>query len=299
MKIGVIGVGDIAKKAYLPVLTQTKELELHVCTRNKETLKEIKSTYQLKNTYTQIDDWLKCGMEAAFVHSSTDSHEGIIDTLLDHNIHVYVDKPITYEASSTKRLINKAKDKGLILMVGFNRRYAPSYQKLKEIDDPNMVLIQKNRGNQAEKIRTFIFDDFIHVIDTLLYLFPYQIENVNVRGKQENGILHHIVLQLEAKEGTAIGIMNRESGTSKETVEVHSPKETRIAENVNKVISQQNKSNMIHAENDWEPTLNKRGFRGIVDTFLNRVEKKEVLNKSDEADLRTHLLAEEIIELLK
>ncbi|MEF1307816.1 gfo/Idh/MocA family oxidoreductase, partial [Vibrio owensii] len=34
MKIGIIGLGDIAQKAYLPVITQLPNVELVFCTRN-------------------------------------------------------------------------------------------------------------------------------------------------------------------------------------------------------------------------------------------------------------------------
>ena len=51
--------------------------------------------------------------------------------LLNNNIHVFVDKPITYHFDSTERLLALAREKGLILEVGFNRRYAPCYSKFK------------------------------------------------------------------------------------------------------------------------------------------------------------------------
>ena len=38
MRIGIIGLGDIAQKAYLPVLNEKEGIELVLCTRNKEKL---------------------------------------------------------------------------------------------------------------------------------------------------------------------------------------------------------------------------------------------------------------------
>ncbi|MDY0407935.1 Gfo/Idh/MocA family protein [Virgibacillus soli] len=298
MKIGMIGIGDIAKKAYLPVLTQLSGIELHICTRNKATLQEVTEKYRLQHSYDDMEQWLASGIKAAFVHSSTESHEQIIDTLLDHDIHVYVDKPITYDGESSKRLIEKAQQKGLLLMVGFNRRYAPPYEKLADLPNPNMVIVQKNRAHHVNDIRTFIFDDFIHVIDTLLYLFPYSIEQMHVRGKQDEQGLHHVVLQLEANEGTGIGIMNRDSGTTEEHVKVFSSNETRTVQNVNEVSSHQNKDVVQLGSNDWEPTLHKRGFHAIIARFLEKV-KSNTMNVTDyEQDLRRHLLAEEVVQAL-
>lgn len=38
MRIGIIGIGDICKKAYLPVLTAMANIELVLCTRNTKTI---------------------------------------------------------------------------------------------------------------------------------------------------------------------------------------------------------------------------------------------------------------------
>jgi virulence factor len=214
LKIGIIGLGDIAQKAYLPVLS-SKDLEIHLFTRNQERLIRIGRQYRLSNLHYSLDSILESGINGAFVHTATESHESIIEQLLMHNIHVYVDKPITYDFASSKRLLDLAASRGLHLMVGFNRRYAPAYRELKQVKDPNMVIIQKNRHSLPGDIRTFVFDDFIHVIDTLRYLFTLPLKEVLVRGMKSNGLLIHVVVQLIAENGsTAIGIMNRDSGTT-------------------------------------------------------------------------------------
>lgn len=296
MKIGMIGIGHIAQKAYLPVLTQMKGIELHICTRNKETLKEINEKYKLSYLYSDIDEWIESGITAAFVHSSTESHEYIIDLLLDHNIHVYVDKPVTSNIESTERLIKKAQEKKLVLMVGFNRRYAPSYQGLKEIEDPNMIIVQKNVAKAVGEVRSFIFDDFIHVIDTILYLFPYEIKDVSVSSKLIDGALHHVSIQLQAEEGTAVGIMNRDVGVSLEKVELMSAKEIREVVNVNESISYTKNGVLLHPENNWDPTLKKRGFHHIITRFLERVKEEAVGNEFNKTDIKTHQLAEKVVQ---
>ncbi|MGB7996898.1 MAG: gfo/Idh/MocA family oxidoreductase, partial [Photobacterium halotolerans] len=52
MKIGVIGLGDIARKAYLPVLTQWPDLELVFCTRNADTLQQLARTHRIQDAVT-------------------------------------------------------------------------------------------------------------------------------------------------------------------------------------------------------------------------------------------------------
>lgn len=298
MKIGMIGIGDIAQKAYLPVLSRYADIELHLCTRNKTVLHEIAETYQIKNTFEQIDDLINSGIEAAFVHSSTESHEQIVETLLNHNIHVFVDKPISYDGESSQHLVEKAEAKGLILMVGFNRRFVPPYEPLKELVNPNLIIVEKHRARHPDDIRTFIFDDFIHVIDTLLNLFPYKIENYRVEGKVVDGELYYVILQLESTEGTAIGIMNRDSGINEEVVKVFSPAETRTVKNINEVTFLKGREVAIQGADDWEPMLQKRGFHAMTRKFIDSVRNNDSGQWNYAEDLQRHLLAEKVVQEL-
>lgn len=300
LKIGMIGIGLIAKKAYLPVLTQMQDVELHICTRNETTLKEIEREYKHPHLYADMATWLESGIEAAFVHAATEAHEYIIDELLDHGIHVYVDKPITAELVSSERLIKKAHDKNLVLMVGFNRRYAPSYQQLKKLEQPNMMIAQKNVAKAPGDVRSFIFNDFIHVIDTILYLFPYKVIDLSVSYKGAANALAHVSIQLKTTGGTAIGIMNRDVGVSYEHVQIMTPNEIQVVENVGGLVSHTKNGVLAYPESTWTPTLKKRGFEDIIQTFIQRVRDEAVDETYNETDLRSHQLAEEIVqEILK
>src|SRR5688572_24204898 len=137
LKIGVIGLGSIAQKAYLPVLSK-RELEVHLFTRDQVKLRDIGGKYRFSNLHDSLDSMTIAGIQAAFVHTATDSHEEIVTKLLNSNIHVFVDKPITYDFASAERLLTLARKNGVILEVGFNRRYAPAMQNLKTLGNVNM-----------------------------------------------------------------------------------------------------------------------------------------------------------------
>lgn len=298
LKIGIIGLGDIAQKAYLPVIGK-RNIEVHLQTRNREVLSQTGSQYRFHHTHGDLESLVAAGIKGAFVHTSTSSHETIIRQLLDRNIHVYVDKPITYDFRSSEKLIATAQEKNLILMVGFNRRYAPAYRVLKELSDPSMVVMQKNRRSLPADIRTFIFDDFIHVIDTLLYLFPYPIENLVVNGRKKGDQLFHVTVQFVSAGGeTAIGIMNRDSGTVEERIEVFTAEEKRIVQNMTDVFVCRNKSETRLPVDDWGSTLHKRGFEQIIDDFLLAVKSGHASGPGQSNILLTHKICEQVVEKL-
>jgi virulence factor len=292
-RIGIIGLGDIAQKAYLPILTR-RNLDIHLYTRDQAKLQEVSTQYRLTNIHQSLQSIIDSGIKAAFVHTATESHESIVEALLNNNIHVYVDKPITDHYSSAKKLIDLASEKNLLLTVGFNRRFAPAYLQLKQLKDPNMIIMQKNRMSLPGEIRKFIFDDFIHVVDTLLFLFPYPIHKLMVTGKKVGPQLHHVVIQLFSLEGnTAIGIMNRDSGSLEEKLEVFTATEKAVVLNVTDLVVQQNRTTTHEFANDWETTLYRRGFDNMIDAFLDSINHPS--SKEEHPALRTHQLCERIV----
>jgi virulence factor len=298
LKIGIVGLGDIAQKAYLPVVSK-KRVQCHLFSRNESTLRHIAQTYRFSNTHSSLDSLISSGIQAAFVHTTTSSHFEIVERLLRHNIHVYVDKPLTYDLPSSEKLIALAEEKGLILLVGFNRRYAPAYLQLKTLADPNMIVMQKNRQSLPGDVRTFVFDDFIHVVDTLLYFFPHHIEKINVSGRKKGNMLYHVVVQLTSTGGAcAIGIMNRDSGTTEEILEVFSSEANMVAYNISDVFIHKDKQIIKTGTDDWTSTLYKRGFEQIVDDFLNAVESGRAPQISLHDQLRTHKICEEVVAKL-
>lgn len=298
MKIGIIGIGDIAQKAYLPVMTKKKGIDIILCSRNENQLKEVADIYRGLEYVTNIKDLIALGIDAAFVHAATGAHYNICRELLENGIHVYVDKPVSYQIREVRELFKLAKEKNRILRVGFNRREAPLIKSLKELEKPDVVICQKNRLKLPADIRTFIYDDFIHVVDTLRYLLGDDLISYQVTGKVENGLLHSVVLQLIGYEGTAIGIMNRDSGKTEERLEIICPGEKRIIEDLNDLTIYKDGKEIRQKFGDWEPVLYRRGFDQITERFLNEVKENHGYLEQDEDSLETHELCEKIVKQL-
>ncbi len=299
LKLGIIGIGDIAKKAYLPVVSKLANVEIHVFTRNTEVLRDISNQYRFSNTHSSLTSIIENGIKGAFVHSSTESHENIVRELLQNGIHVYVDKPITYHLETTKELVKLAEKKGLILMTGFNRRFAPFYRTMAEVNDPNMIILQKNRHALPGTIRSFVYDDFIHVIDTVRNLFKGEIEDVIVHGRVRNEMLYHVVVQLISKDMTGLAIMNRDSGAVEEKLEVMGTNEKRVVHDLDQLTIYRDQKEIAVSFDNWDSTLYKRGFEQIVAEFINAICTNQSPSITARDSLRTHELCEEIIQQLQ
>jgi virulence factor len=296
MKIGIVGIGDICRRAYLPVLGARRGIELVLCTRNKETLADVSKQYRITQATGSLDELVRSGISAAFVHTATVSHPEIVRYLLEHGIHVYVDKPIAYHYSDAEALADLSFQKNRILMTGFNRRYAPLIRRLRKEGTPDIVLIQKNRVSLPGEPRTFIFDDFIHVVDTLRFLARNEGHDFVLKCRIDDGQLLSVVIQLTGSKVAAIGIMNRDSGKSEEVIEFMTPGNKYIVRDLVSLSRQHDNRETAEKTDDWESTLRKRGFYDIIEHFLSSVERGEDISVETRDALITHRMCEDVVE---
>jgi virulence factor len=291
MKIAVIGLGDIAEKAYLPVLAAQPGLDLHLCTRNSKALDRLGDTYRIARRSTSVDDVIKDGVGAAFVHAATAAHRAIVEPLLEAGVHVYVDKPIAYDLADCEALVRLAKAKGRSLMVGFNRRYAPGYRGLLDLPR-HLVVMAKNREKYPDAPRRAIFDDFIHVVDTLRFLVPGAVTGTRIRTRVKDGLVEHLVLELSGDGFTAIGLMNRVSGATEETCEVMGDGVKRRVVGLGDVIDYTGGETLVRRP-DWVPVARQRGIEGICLEFLGAVRDGRPISADDA--LISHAICEDIV----
>lgn len=295
MKIGIIGLGNICEKAYLPAITSIEDIEIVFCTRNIDKLKKISKKYRIAEYTSSVDDLISKNIDAAFVHTATESHAEIVEKLLKNNIHVYVDKPISYNYEESLRICKLAKDVNKILMVGFNRRFAPMYSDLKNYGTPSVIKLEKNRVNSPKSPEVFVLDDFIHVIDTLRFLMDDDIENIIVNGLKKNELIYNLVVTMTNKNTTCIAMMNRDGGANEEELEYTSCGKKVIVRNLmnSKILINNMEENKTFK--DWDSILYRRGFESIINEFINAARLGIQPNPTIEDAIKTHKICDEIL----
>jgi virulence factor len=203
----------------------------------------------------------------------------------------YVDKPIAYTLAESERVAGLAAERGVSLMVGFNRRYAPGYVQC--LDHPrDLILLQKNRVGLPDAPRTVAFDDFVHVADTLRFLVPGAVDHVDVRVRVREGLLHHVVLQLSGEGFTAIGVMNRVSGSAEEILEVSGQDSKRSVHDLAAVVDHKGQPT-LRRRGDWVPVARQRGIEQAVLAFLDAVRAGRLLTAEDA--VASHELCERVV----
>lgn len=295
IRIGVMGLGDIANKAYLPILASTENIEVVLCTRDRNKLKQLSEKYRISETVETIEELLASGIHAAFVHTSTSSHAAIVEQLILNGIHVYVDKPISYHYEESKRIVELAEKAGVILMVGFNRRFAPMYRDLKN-KAGRWIQLQKHRISQPDLARRFIFDDFIHVVDSIRYLAPGEIKETHITCYVQDGLLYQVMLHLTGEGFSCTGVMNRDSGSNEESLAYINSGNKWVVDGLNTTTHFVNGEEHRHQFNDWTPVLSRRGFQQVIDHFLDCVTGKATPDMTSRDSLESHRICHMIVE---
>ncbi len=298
MRIGIIGLGDIAKKAYLPVLSQKEGIELVLCTRNADTLNTLSKKYRFQEKVQTVEELITKEIDAAFVSAATEAHFEIAEKLLENGIHTFIDKPISLHFHETERIVNLSKETGKIAMVGFNRRFIPRVNELKEHGKASLIILQKNRFAAPDYPRRFVVEDFIHVVDTLRFLMNTEVKDVKVEYLRNGEMLDHLVIQLIGEGCTAMGIMNRNGGVTEEIIEYMTGHDKYVVNSLVETTHFHDKETSITKFGDWEPTLYKRGFYQMVDTFLDSVQHNRIPDPSIDDSLLTHEICERIVNYI-
>jgi virulence factor len=298
MKIGIIGLGQIAQKGYLPVLTEREDIELIFCTRNTEVLNKLSNKYRIKECVETVEQLIGKNVDAAFVSTATEAHYEVAEKLLKNKINVYIDKPISMNLSETKSIVQMAKDSGVIAMVGFNRRFAPMIKRLKDYGKPDIIIMQKNRFCLPDYTRRFVVEDFIHVVDTLRFLMGTEVKDVKVQHLKKGELNYNVIIQLMGNECTAIGMMNRNNGITEEIIEYMTEGHKYVVDNIVETKHLHDKTISLSKFGEWDPTLYRRGFYQIVDHFIDCVRNHKIPQPSIEDSLITHEICERIVKII-
>ena len=104
LRIALIGLGDIAQKAYLPVVANHPKVTPILCTRNKTILTQLADQYRIDDTYDSLAALIKAKPDAIMIHSATSSHFDMAKQSLEAGIAVFVDKPMSYTLAECEQL---------------------------------------------------------------------------------------------------------------------------------------------------------------------------------------------------
>jgi virulence factor len=293
MRVGIIGLGSIARKGYLPVLTAMPGVTPVLVSRNPGTLAEVGAAYRAPDRFRSVQEAIGSGLDAALVHTPSQTHPEIVEALLRSGVPVLVDKPMATDGATARRLVSLAGDLGVSLMVGFNRRYAPAYRAFADWEDRDVVSLQKHRLQEPGSARAMVFDDFVHVIDTLRFLVPSTMDDLVVSASVGgDGRWSRVAVQFTGQGRLAVGAMSWTAGMSHEVLDVIGDGRRRQVTDLADVVDFAGQERLARRDG-WAPATQLRGFTAMCEDFLTAVRQGRLLDATDA--LLTHETCERVV----
>jgi virulence factor len=177
--IGIIGTGSIANNIHLPGLAEMEHVSIEaVCDMVEERAEETARKYKVSRWYSNYRQMLaEEKLRAVLVLVQPDQAFRIILDCLEQGLDIFVEKPAGITAYQTKTLAKKAREKGCIVQVGYNRRYIPLVQEVVRIMRETTTITQvegcffKNSSAEFYDGCTSAHEcDVVHAIDLVRWI---------------------------------------------------------------------------------------------------------------------------------
>ena len=132
-------------------------------------------------------------IQAVLICSSTDTHAQIIKEAAAAGKHIFCEKPIDHDLQQIDEAIAAAGQAGVLLQIGFNRRFDASFRRLRdavadnEIGQPHLLhIISRDPApppiQYIKKSGGLFLDMTIHDLDLARFLIGHEVQEVYAAG---------------------------------------------------------------------------------------------------------------------
>ncbi|MNJ53104.1 putative oxidoreductase YceM [compost metagenome] len=249
-----------------------------------------------------MKELLSWELDAVFIHTATEAHFDIVMQCLERGLSVYVDKPLSYNLRESNEMTAFAEAQGLLLAVGFNRRYAPLYRKAREWMGggqgcESVTVVKHRTGLHQRPAKETVYDDLIHMLDLLIWMADHDFELLHhyIRKDNADRLLHGTGAVRLSDTVYSTYDMVRQAGTDLEKIELHGGGRSATVLNLDEATYMEHGAlSQKETFGSWDSVLYRRGFTGAVDDFLHCLDRPDhcMINASRVID--SHKLAEQV-----
>lgn len=134
LRIGVLSCANIAKRSVIPAILSIPEYELvAIASRTEEKANEYGQLFNCEAIvgYQKLID--RKDIDVVYMPLPTGLHEEWVIKCLDAGKHILIEKSLAMNFESAKKMVQKAKDKGLLIMENFMFLYHGQHQFVKQL----------------------------------------------------------------------------------------------------------------------------------------------------------------------
>lgn len=133
LRLGVIGCGYWGPNLIRNFVELPEVDVVAVADLSDARLQHMRSRYPSIQTTEDYHAFFEMGLDAAVVATPPATHFCVANECLAHGLHTFVEKPLALNSADSQALVDKAEERGLVLMVGHTFEYNPAVRALKKI----------------------------------------------------------------------------------------------------------------------------------------------------------------------
>lgn len=312
MRIGVIGCGSHATTSLYPLFGAAGLDLVAVCARHKENAENAAARFGAEHAYGDARAMLEAGgIDGVVVSVKAPDYAPLVSLVLEAGLPVFTEKPGAGSSAEAHDLSRLAEERGLPVVVGYMKRFAPAYRRAREVitskafGQPTLGAFTFAMGGGAGwNLRNYIIDNPVHLLDMARFLIG-DLKEMDLQIT--TGFAGHALAVAASTEPGAVATFNFCTTASwlqrNELAEVYGAGHCVTVENVD---------TCIHRPADgpaqvWRPTYTvpmprnttpiTMGFLGELEHF-REVATEGAVSLSDMASAaRTLALAERLVDL--
>jgi myo-inositol 2-dehydrogenase/D-chiro-inositol 1-dehydrogenase len=228
LNIAVIGCGRIGRIHAENLATRIPGAQLvAVADIVEASAEELAARFHLRKARVDYQELLADpAVHAVAICSATDTHSRIIQEAAEAGKHIFCEKPIDYDLARIRAALSAVDKAGVKLQVGFNRRFDPSFAKVRDlvasgaIGQPHVIRITSRDPAPPPlayiKVSGGIFLDMtIHDFDMVRFLSGSDAEEIHVMADalvdpaiRAAGDVDTAIISLRLKNGALATIDN-------------------------------------------------------------------------------------------
>ena len=249
-QIGIIGAGNFTSATMIPALMKAKAKIRYIASAQGLSAKILaKKSGALKATSDYKEILSDKEVDLVMITTRHNLHASMVLESLQAGKSVFVEKPLCLTDQELQEITNaykKVSGKGITLTVGFNRRFSPFAQKMKQLSGQGVknIIATMNAGfipsdvwvHDMEVGGGRIIGEACHFIDLCSYLADSKVISVCMNSMgvtpAENTDNVSIILRYENGSNAVINYFaNGSKAYSKERIEVYSQEKTLVLDN--------------------------------------------------------------------
>ena len=303
VRLGLIGTGHIARGAHLPAFLSMEDVSVAaVLGSSRRKSEEAARQYGIHFAAGDLEELLKQDLDAVALLTPKTVRKQYLEPLMEAKLDILVEKPLAMTIRECGEIADSAALHGQIVMVGFNRRFAPIYRQgigcFSAEQKPHLMLCSKSR--EFKEYRATL-ENAIHMLDLMRSVFG-ECRSLSAEALWKDDAMYEDLCTAQLRFDNGVGVLcaSRQAGQWYERVELIGGSQTVIMEPPEKLTvmkpDHDEVYNAVTLQKGWINYVDGLGYSGCDRYFIDCVKNREQPSCSAEDALKTHILMDQVLK---